>query len=72
MIYPVRPLDCHSQLVTAGVSKDQCFHCPHTVGNLEAEAEGRRLVGELVEKEKQHGVPALPAQASRNLGSVSV
>ncbi len=64
MIYPVRPLDCRFQLVTAGVSKDQCFYYPHTVGNLEAEAEGRRLVCELGEKEKQHGVPG---QASRTL-----
>ncbi len=67
MIYPVRPLDCRSQLVTAGVNTDRCFYCPHAVGNLEAEAEGRRLVDELEEKEKQREVPTLPGPASRAL-----
>ncbi len=67
MIYPVRPLDCRIQLATSGVDKDQCFHCPHAVGHLEAEDEGRRLVSELEEKESQHGVPRPPGQASRSL-----
>ena len=49
------------------MDKDQCFYCPHAVGNLESEAEGRRLVGELEEKEKQRGAPVLPGQASRAL-----
>jgi Fe-S-cluster containining protein len=66
-IYPVRPLDCRLQMATSGANVDHCFHRPHAAGLAEAEAAGRRLVGELEEQERQHEVSGPPGQPSRSL-----
>ena len=59
-IYPVRPLDCRTQVVLSGNDLERCRLCPRTVCYIEAEAKNIQLRKEFREKERALVLPPPP------------
>jgi len=68
-IYPVRPLECRTQLVESGVALEQCRQCSRSVCCIEAEAKNIQLQKELKEKEKELEAPSIAKNGERFLVS---
>jgi Fe-S-cluster containining protein len=58
-IYPVRPLNCRSQVVTDQMSQEECRECPRSACCIEAEAKNFQLKKELKNKEQALGIPQI-------------
>lgn len=58
-IYPVRPLDCRTQIVTSQNNIEQCRQCPRSVCCIESEAKNVQLHKKLKEEEQSLGIPPI-------------